>query len=96
MATDNSADIASSALFSTEKKSITMLDSEKRGRLDSVTKLDEALAVLEIDLGDADEAVSFLKDHPDADGVTQEAMAILADEQRLKKLMRKIDWMIVP
>ena len=93
------ANIAASAIISDEKSdpSFSDKDVEKRAdRLGSVATLDEALGTLEISSKDADEAFTFLKNHPNADGVTQEAMAILADEKQLKKLVRKIDWMIVP
>jgi hypothetical protein len=58
--------------------------------------LDAALGSLEIDAKDADEAFAYLRDHPDADAVRQEATDILADPTRLKKLVRKIDLTIVP
>jgi hypothetical protein len=58
--------------------------------------LDAALSSLEIDAKDADEAFSSLRDHPNADAVRQDAIDILADPRRLKKLVRKIDLMIVP
>lgn len=58
--------------------------------------LDAALGSLEIDAKDADEAFSYLRDHPNADAVRQEAVDILSDPTRLKKLVRKIDWVIVP
>jgi hypothetical protein len=58
--------------------------------------LDAALSSVEIDAKDADEALSFLRDHPNADAVRQEAIDILADPKRLKKLVRKIDLTIMP
>ena len=58
--------------------------------------LDTALGTLEIDAKDADEAFSYLRDHPNADQVRQEAVDILTDPVRLKKLVRKIDFTIVP
>jgi len=51
-------------------------------------KLDEALATLEVDVKDADEAVAFLRDHPNADSVTQKALVILKDSVLLKELVR--------
>jgi len=72
------------------------LDEKHDAPAGSVVKLDEALATLEIDVKDADEAVAFLRDHPNADSVTQEALAILEDPERLKKLVRKINFTIVP
>jgi hypothetical protein len=53
-------------------------------------------AALEIASEDADEAFSCLRDHPNADAVRQEAIDVLADPQRLKKLVRKTDLTIVP
>jgi hypothetical protein len=53
-------------------------------------------AALEIASEDADEAFSCLRDHPNADAVRQEAIGVLADPQRLKKLVRKTDLTIVP
>ena len=58
--------------------------------------LDAALGSLEIDSRDADEAFSYLRDHPDADAVRKEALEILMDPVRLKKLVRKIDLWIPP
>ncbi|EXJ55756.1 hypothetical protein A1O7_08686 [Cladophialophora yegresii CBS 114405] len=58
--------------------------------------LDEALGQLDISTKDADEAFAFLKDHPNANGVRQEAMAILDDPKATKRLLRKIDFTIVP
>jgi hypothetical protein len=45
--------------------------------------LDAALGSLEIDSKDADEAFSYLRDHPNADAVRQEAIDILADPKLL-------------
>ena len=59
-------------------------------------KLDAALESLDISEQDADEAFAYLRDHPDADSVRQEAIAILSDPVRTKKLLRKIDFTIVP
>jgi hypothetical protein len=58
--------------------------------------LDAALGSLEIDAKDADEAFSYLRDHPNADAVRQDASDILADPRQLKTLVRKIDLTIVP
>lgn len=67
---------------------------EKQGIVTS--NLDEALGSLHISTEDADEAFAYLRDHPNADSVRQEAMAILADPQATRKLLRKIDFTIVP
>jgi hypothetical protein len=45
---------------------------------------------------DADEALSYLRDYPNAGAVRQDANNILTDPKRLKKLVRKIDLTIVP
>lgn len=58
--------------------------------------LDQALGELDISSRDADEAFTYLKDHPNADGVRQEAIAILSDPKATKRLLRKIDLQIVP
>ena len=58
--------------------------------------LDDALGSLDISHKDADEAFAYLKDHPNADAVRQEAIAILADSAATKRLVRKIDFTIVP
>jgi hypothetical protein len=73
----------------------TPLDTEKQVQ-ETVLHLEDALASLNIDPKDADEAFAFLRDHPNADGVTQEAISILADEGKRKQLLRKIDWAILP
>lgn len=87
-------------MLNTVEKSVE-IDIEKRQRHDSVGTindgtLDQALESLEISTTDADEAFAYLRDHPNADAVRQEALEILQDEKRLKKLLRKIDWTIVP
>lgn len=45
---------------------------------------------------DADEAFSFLENHPRSAQVRQEGLEILEDPVRLKKLVRKIDFTIAP
>ena len=45
---------------------------------------------------DADEALSFLENHPRAAELAEEGNAILDDPIRLKKLVRKIDLTIAP
>ncbi len=47
-------------------------------------------------LKDADEALSFLENHPRATEVAEEGQAILDDPVLLKKLVRKIDLTIAP
>ena len=47
-------------------------------------------------LEDADEALVFLESHPNKAQIAEEGLAILEDPQRLKKLVRKIDWTITP
>ena len=58
--------------------------------------LDEALDTLNISTKDADEAFAYLRDHPNADTVRQEALDILADPKATRKLLWKIDLTIVP
>jgi hypothetical protein len=70
-------------------------DAEKQFQ-GSVVQLEDALATLNIDPQDADEAFHFLKDHPEAHEITRQALAILADETSQKQLLRKIDWAILP
>ena len=67
-----------------------------RNSITTDTSLDEALDHLDISVKDADEAFAYLKDHPSADVVRQEAIAILADLKATKRLVRKIDFTIVP
>ena len=74
---------------------IPQTDTEKQLE-GTVVQLEYALEALNIDPKEADEAFEFLKDHPNADAVTQEAIAILADTKRRKRLLRKIDWAILP
>lgn len=47
-------------------------------------------------LADADEALAFLENHPRAAEIALEGAAILEDPVKLKKLVRKIDFTIVP
>ena len=47
-------------------------------------------------LQDADEALSFLANHPHASQIAAEGTAIIEDPKRLKKLIWKIDWTIIP
>ena len=74
-----------------------LVDVEKRSNSTATQgSLDEALVSLDISIKDADEAFAFLRDHPNADQVREEAIAILADPNATKKLLRKIDWTIIP
>lgn len=73
-----------------------MASEVKALQTDTEKHLEQALEALDIDVKEADEAFEFLKDHPNADAVTQEAIAILADDNKRKKLLRKIDWAILP
>jgi len=47
-------------------------------------------------LADADEALTFLENHPRAAEIAQEGNAILDDERQRKRLIRKIDFTIAP
>jgi len=72
-------------------------DVEKRNHsVATEGSLDEALDSLDISPQDADEAFAYLKNHPNADSVRQEAIAILADPKLTRKLLWKIDLTIVP
>lgn len=64
------------------------------GRKQSTTK-GEGLVTVET-LKDADEALSFLENHPRAAQIAEEGNAILEDPKQLKKLVRKIDLTIAP
>ncbi|KAK5233269.1 hypothetical protein LTR47_005766 [Exophiala xenobiotica] len=71
-------------------------DYARKASVATNASLDQALGELDISSKDADEAFTFLKNHPNANGVRQEAIAILADPKATKKLLRKIDLTIVP
>ena len=47
-------------------------------------------------LRDADEALAFLENHPQAAQLAEQANTILEDPVKLKKLVRKIDLTIAP
>ena len=47
-------------------------------------------------LKEADEALSFLENHPNAAQIGEEGLAILEDPVRLRRLVRKIDFTIAP
>ena len=77
------------------------LDPEKQdpfasldGRKQSAV-MEEALITVTT-LKDADEALSFLENHPHAAQIAEEGDAILKDPKRLKRLVRKIDLTIAP
>ncbi len=91
---DVQADKPSSTLGSSDEKQI--VDVDRKHSIATNASLDEALGQLDISIKDADEAFAFLKDHPNADAVRQEAIAILADPKATKRLLRKIDFTIVP
>lgn len=69
---------------------------KRRESVRTQVSLDAALEAMDISTKDADEAFAFLRDHPNADEVRQEAAAILTDPVLTKKLLRKIDFTIVP
>jgi hypothetical protein len=79
---------------SSDEKQI--IETDRKHSVVTNGSLDEALEQLDISAKDADEAFAFLKDHPNADAVRQEAIAILEDPKATKRLLRKIDWTIVP
>ncbi|KIW13952.1 hypothetical protein PV08_06733 [Exophiala spinifera] len=74
----------------------TLQGVDRNGSVATNVSLDQALNQLDISSKDADEAFMYLKDHPNADEVRQEAIAILADPKATKRLLRKIDFQIVP
>ena len=106
MATGNGELVLNTIALDAEKTNIVMKpdsspssDPEKQRHAsiaEDIKTLDDALQTLEIDTKEADEAFSFLKDHPHADAITQDAVAILNDPARTRRLLRKIDWVIVP
>ena len=77
------------------------LDPEKQdplaaldGRKQSITTQS---AIITVDsLKDADEALSFLENHPHSAQIGEEGLAILEDPVRLNRLVRKIDLTIAP
>jgi len=64
------------------------------GRRGTLASDDELVVVRS--LKDADEALSFLENHPRAAEVAAEGNAILEDPVQLKRLVRKIDFTIAP
>lgn len=64
------------------------------GRRGTLTSGEEVVTVRS--LKDADEALSFLENHPRAAEVAAEGNAILEDPVQLKRLVRKIDFTIAP
>jgi ACS family allantoate permease-like MFS transporter len=64
------------------------------GRRGTLTSGEEVVTVRS--LKDADEALSFLENHPRAVEVAAEGNAILEDPVQLKRLVRKIDFTIAP
>ena len=65
------------------------------GRKASVNTEEGAITTVS-SLKDADEALSFLENHPRAMEIAEEGAAILNDPVQLKKLVRKIDITIAP
>ena len=64
------------------------------GRKASVVGSGEIVTVESVK--DADEALSFLENHPQAVEIAAEGNAILEDPKRYKRLVRKIDMTIAP
>ncbi|KAI9728916.1 MAG: hypothetical protein M1828_000001 [Chrysothrix sp. TS-e1954] len=62
----------------------------------SLTEQDVDVAPVANTLEDADEALAFLENHPHKTAIAEEGAALLEDPVRLKRLVRKIDFMIVP
>ncbi|KIV83057.1 hypothetical protein PV11_05117 [Exophiala sideris] len=69
---------------------------DRHGSVATLASLDEALGQLDISTKDADEAFAFLRDHPNAVEIREEAVAILSDPKMTKRLVRKIDFTIIP
>ena len=65
------------------------------GRKPSVLWGDAPTTTIE-SLKDADEALAYLENHPQAIQIAEEGNAILEDPVQLKKLVRKIDFTIAP
>ena len=66
------------------------------GRRPSAATQDGTGTVTVVDLIDADEALAFLTNHPQAAEIAIAGNAILDDPVALKKLVRKIDFTIAP
>lgn len=78
--------------FTMEKESNPFTSVDAR-RISSTSDID----VAPVDtLSDADEALSFLEQHPRAPEIAEEGNAILEDPLRMKKLILKTDLFIVP
>ena len=77
---------------------------EKGDNLDPFASLDGRKASLAAENGivtveslqDADEALSFLENHPRSSEVAEAGSALLEDPAQLKKLVKKIDLTIAP
>ena len=66
------------------------------GRKASVVEGTIVTATTVTTLKDADEALDFLSNHPHAALIAEEGKAILEDPVQYKRLIRKINWTIVP
>lgn len=64
------------------------------GRQGSIVEGEQIVTVTS--LQDADEAFAFLENHPRASEVAEEGNAILEDDVRRRRLIRKIDFTIAP
>lgn len=79
-------------------------EQEKRQKLGVFASLDGRKASVDFEDGtvtveslkDADEALSFLENHPRSVEVAEAGTAILEDPNQLKKLVKKIDFTIAP
>lgn len=74
-----------------EKQPFDSLDGRKASVVDGHT-----VATTVTTLKDADEALDFLSNHPHAALIAEEGKAILEDPVLHRKLMRKINWTLVP
>lgn len=79
-------------------------DQEKSEKQGPFASLDGRKASVDVEDGtvtvnslkDADEALSFLENHPRSLEIAEAGSAILEDPAQLKKLLRKIDFTIAP
>ena len=77
---------------SNEKQPFESFDGRKASVVDGHTVTATTVTTLK----DADEALDFLSNHPQAALIAEEGKAILEDPILYKKLTRKINWTIVP
>lgn len=92
-------DIESKPSFGMEEKQndpFAALDGRRTSVVSNSAHQHKVIEPVVANLKDADEALSFLENHPNRAGIAAEGQAILDDPVRLKKLVRKIDMVMVP